>query len=199
MSAKHIRFLTFAVFIALGPALQSTKADAIFTFETDPAGLAAPFSNTVNGLTATFSGSATVCSSAGLFTSLSGNVLIQSLCGPSTETGTLSISFSSSVNGVSLNYATAGGAGTLNLTAYQNATQVGTINFVSAVPSGFFNGEGIAAFSGIFNRVTLTGASLIALDNINASTVPEPSSLAVLSGVLSLFGAFIAKKAIRKA
>ncbi|MFL6464090.1 MAG: PEP-CTERM sorting domain-containing protein [Bryobacteraceae bacterium] len=191
----------FAIsFALLFSGVQSVKADAIFNFESTAQNTHTPFTDTVNGLSATFSGSASVCPSDGLFQSLSGNVLIQGLipCGLSTESGPLPISFSSDLTGISFNFGTAGGTGTLTLTAFANATSVGTATFTSTLPSGRFNGEGIASFSGTFNRLTLTSSNLLALDNINASTstaaVPEPASFATIAAGIGLLAAFVRRK-----
>ena len=173
------------------------QADALFDFEANAVNTATPFTDTVNGLSATFGGQASVCDSGGLFQSLSGNVLIQNLCGPPTESGPLSLSFSANLTGIMFNFATAGGTGTVTLAAFENATAVGSVNFTSTVPSGFLNGEGVASFSGTFNRLTLTGNSLLAMDNVNARTtalVPEPTALATVLAGMGLLATFARKQ-----
>ena len=191
----------FAVsFALLFSGAQSASADAIFDFEANAPNTSTPVTSTVNSLSATFSGSASVCASDGLFQSLSGNILIQSLvpCGLSTESGPLSISFSSNLTSVSLNFATAGGTGTLALAAFENAASAGTANFTSTLPSGKSNGEGIASFSGTFNRLTLTSSNLLAIDNVNSITatspVPEPASLATIAVGIGVLAAFARRK-----
>jgi len=162
---------------------------ALYTFEDIAPATSAPFTTTVAGLSATFVGSASVCDSAGLFASLNGNVLIQGLCGTLTQTGPLSISFSSDIVSLSLNFATAGSASVLTLAAFENTTPVGTAAFNSIISPARFNGEGVVAFAGAFNRVTLTSANLLAIDNVNAvNVVPEPASMAMLMiGLAGLF------------
>jgi hypothetical protein len=181
--------------------VRSANADAIFNFEAIAPTTSTPFTDTVNGLSATFGGQASVCNpgiSGVSFQSLSGNVLIQqSLCGSSSESGPLTITFSSSLTGISLNFGTAGGTGSLILAAFEEAASVGTASFPSTLSAGQFNGEGIASFSGTFNRLTLTSSRPLALDNINATTgtapVPEPASLATLAGGVGLLAAFVRK------
>jgi hypothetical protein len=153
---------------------------ATFTFEADTVGLTTPFTDTVAGLSATFGGSASVCAGIGLFVSLTGNVLIQAFCGPLNQTGQLSIDFSSSLSHIDLNFATAGGLNTLTLSAFQGGTAVGSSNFPSAIPAGHVNGEGTASFNGTFNRVVLSTTGLLALDNVNATAVPEPATTGTL-------------------
>ena len=196
MSLSRIAFLFATPLALLFSGVQSANADAIFDFEANMPNTALPLTDTVNGLSATFGGSASVCASGGLFQSLSGNLLIQSYCGPSTESGPLTISFSSNLTGISFNFANAGGTSTLTLAAFENATSVGTASFSSTLPSGRFNGEGLASFSGTFNRLTLTSGALLALDNINASTTatPEPASFATVAAGIGLLAAFARKR-----
>ena len=195
MTISRAASLFTVSFALLFSGIQSAKADAIFNFEADALGTRAPFTDAVNGLSATFGGLASVCDSTGLFQSLSGRVLIQNLCG-SSESGPLTISFSSTLTGISFNFANAGGTSTLTLAAFENTTPVGTATFTSTLPPGRFNGEGLANFSGTFNRLTLTSGALLALDNINASTtaVPEPTSFATIAAGLTLLAAFARKR-----
>lgn len=165
----------------------TAQADALFDFEANAPNTPAPFIDTVNGLSATFGGQASVCNSLGIFQSLSGNVLVQNLCGPSTESGPLTLSFSTNLTGLAFNFATAGGVGTVTLAAFENNAAVGSVNFTSTLPTGLLNGEGTASFAGTFNRLTLTSDALLAMDNVNARTtapVPEPAAFAsVLTGM----------------
>jgi hypothetical protein len=105
-----------AMAAALVPAAaQATLFDqaAFFDFENIAAGTPLPFTETLNGLSATFTGNASICASGGLFVTLTGNVSIQELCSPNTQTGPLGISFSEDLSSVSFDFATAGVAGTL--------------------------------------------------------------------------------------
>jgi len=174
MSHVACRVTIFAVSLYASTVVQA--AVVTFDFEADAVGKTTPFTDTVGGLSATFGGSASVCASSNLFVSLTGNVLIQAFCGPVSQSGPLSIDFSSDLSHFDLNFATAGGAGILTLSALENSTAVGTATFTSAVPAGHFNGEGTASFNGTFNRVVLSTSGFLALDNANATVtaVPEP-------------------------
>jgi hypothetical protein len=158
-------------------------ADSIFTFETNSQGQTGPFTDTVGGLSATFTGQASVCNITGLgFVMLSGNALIQDFC-VAGQSGPLSVSFSGNLSSISLDFATAGGAGTLTLNAFENGAAAGTSTFSSSVPPAGFDGEGLASFSGLFNSLTLTSSDVLALDNVDAALAstttgtPEPSSI----------------------
>lgn len=168
-------------------------ASSVFTFEANAPNTATPFTDTLNGLSATFSGKASVCNSDGLFQSLSGNVLVQQICGPATESGPFYVLFSENLAGIKLDFATVGGPSTLTLTAFENATIVGSFNFISSVPSGLANGEGLASFSETFNRLSFTANTLLAIDNINALTtapVPKPAPFSMVLAGAALLAAF---------
>jgi hypothetical protein len=180
-----------AMAAALVPAAaQATlyNQTAVFDFEDIAAGTPLPFSDTVNGLTATVTGSASVCAAGGLFVTLSGNVEIQDLCNnPANgdQSGPLGIAFSEDLSSVSLDFATAGVAGTLTVQAFENGNLVSTSVFDTTIPAGFFSGEGLASVAGMFNSLTLTSSSLLAIDNISTPAVPEPASIAVLGAALA--------------
>ena len=178
--------------LATAPA----NADAIFNFENIAAGTVAPFTDTVNGLTASVSGPISVCNIASLnFATLSGNALVQGFCTPG-QLGAITIGFSSNLSSVSLDFATAGRPSEpFTLQAFEGSTPVGSLVTVnSSVPPGNPpNGEGVISFSGTFNSIVLNtvGATPgsqggpFAVDNINAVTattgVPEPASLSMLA------------------
>ncbi len=186
---RALSMVSFALLIATVPL----RADAIFNFNNVTAGTRAPFTSTVDGLSATVSGAASVCDvTTAHFSSLTGNALIQDLCNPP-QNGSIGIAFSSNLSKMSFNFATAfSPSGTLTIKTFENSTLLGTSVFSSAVPPGNFpNGEGIASISGLFNNILLTPSSILAVDNINAavaaSAVPEPGSLWTLLGGLVIF------------
>ena len=174
--------------LVMAAALVPVAAQAtLFDFENVAAGTPLPFTIIENGLSATFTGAASVCASGGLFATLSGNVSIQEFCSANAQTGPLGISFSQDLSSASFDFATAGAAGTLTVQAFENGNLVSTSVFDTTVPAGQFSGEGFASVSGIFNSLTLTSASLLAIDNISTPAVPEPISIALLgTGLASL-------------
>jgi hypothetical protein len=180
--------------LAMAAALVPAAAQAtLFDFENIASGTvitdATPLIDTVGGLTATFTGSASVCASGGLFVSLTGNVEVQELCTAGNQTGPLKISFSSDLSSVSLDFATVAGPGALTVQALENGTAVSTSTFNSTVPPGNSNGEGFASVFGTFDMLVLTGGSgaLLAIDNIStpAAAAPEPASIALLGAGLA--------------
>jgi hypothetical protein len=185
----RIGTLSVAVFAFAFFTAQYTKADALFDFETNAAGTPTPFTNTINGLSATFGGSARVCDSQGFFQSLSGQILIQNFCGSSSDSGPLTISFSSPLTAMSFDFAVAGPNGTLSLSAFLGGTPVGGSDFGTTLPPGLFNGEGVANFSETFDSVQLSSDLFLAVDNVDASTtpVPEPGVSLLLSAVIAVF------------
>jgi len=180
-----------AMAAALGPAAAHATlftGTALFNFEDIAAGTPLPVSDTVNGLTATFTGNASICAVGGLFVTLSGNAEIQQFCGPNTETGPLGISFSEDLSSVSFNFATVGGVNSLTVEALENGNPVSTSTFTSSIPPGLFADEGFASVFGTFNMLVLTGGSadtLLAIDNISTPAVPEPASIGLLGTALA--------------
>lgn len=164
------------------------SADSIFNFNSDTTGKTTPFTDTVGGLSATFTGKASVCDISTLgFVSLSGNALIQSYC-VNDQSGPISTAFSANLSSVSFDFATAGGGASVTFSAYENGSLVGTLALSSSVPPGHYNGEGFADFSGVFNSFTLSSSDLLAIDNIDAVTpAPEPVGLAGIGLGIGLF------------
>jgi len=182
------------MYLILIPALAAVVANprvasaaSIYNFDSDTPGTVTPFVDTNNGLAATFGGGAAVCDVTGFFDTLSGNALIQNLC-VAEGSGPLSIAFGSDVSSISFDFATAGGANTDTLTAFEGMTTVGSATFSSTVPGGGFDGEGFASLSGVFNSITFSSntGDLLAIDNVNATATPEPSTLTLLIAPLGL-------------
>lgn len=188
---KFMRLPFMVVAAVLFSATLSARADAVYNFESTPSGTALPLALTSNGITANFTGSASVCTAAAFgisFTLLSGNVLIQNLCSANSA-GPIGIGFSQTLNSLSFDYATAQSSSPLTVTLFDGATQVGSEIFTPTLVDGFGNGEGVASITGIFTSVTLTDSHLLALDNFDAVATPEPSSFAFLgTGLLGLAG-----------
>jgi hypothetical protein len=173
---------------------QSLSADPTFDFETTLPGTATPFTNTVSGLSATFSSSGDpggFAVMATFFQALTGNVLINP--GPAgLDNLVLTIVFSIPQTNISMDFATNSPAGVpFNLDAFNGASAVGSASATGAIPSGFLFPEGVISFSGpAFNRVVLSSPALdFAVDNVSVSTtaIPEPGSLMLLiAGAISI-------------
>ena len=181
-------WITSACAFVMAAALVPGAAQAtLFDFENIAAGTPFPFSNTVNGLTANFSGQASVCNTGGIFVTLAGNTSIQQFCNnPANgdQTGSLTIGFSSDLSSVSFNFATLGGNSTITVQALENGSLVSTATFNASVPPGQLVDEGFASVFGTFNMLVLIGGggALLAIDNISApAATPEPASFALLS------------------
>lgn len=173
-----MRLLAALAAFALLSGSLAARADSVFNFDSSPAHSELPLSITSNGLTATFTGGGEVCPSANMFGSLSGKVLIQDLCG--NAQGNLAVSFDQNLSSLSFDFATAYTNSPLTVDFFENGTQMWQTIFTAGSGPNF--PEGVATGAGLFNSITLSDSSPIAIDNLVAvtATTPEPSSLGLL-------------------
>jgi hypothetical protein len=189
MFRKSLRFV-----LAASTLCAAASASTIFNFDGDSLGTSTTFTDTVNGLSATFSSAAdpggfVVYSS--IFETLTGNVLGDP--GPAAANNlALTVDFTQPLSALTLNFATDDFASPspFTLTAYDNGTLVGSTTSSGSFLSGFTFPEGEIAFAGNpFNQVVLSStATDFAVDNLNVITVaPEPAEFGLIgTGLLAL-------------
>jgi hypothetical protein len=186
------KILQCAVLVGFGAMAHGAT---VFNFDADTPGTATAFTDTVDGLSATFSSSADpggFLVGSSFYATLSGNVLGD----PGvafTPNVTLTIDFSSNLTGLSLLFATSdlGTPSPLTLTTFEGNAQVGSTSVTGTVPNGFLFPEGsIGVLGGPFNRVVVSStAQFFAVDSIAAApaTVPEPATELLLGvGLVAL-------------
>jgi hypothetical protein len=184
ISTKSIPLAILACFLCAG----SSHAASIFDFENNSIGTATGFTDTVGGLSATFSsngdpGGFVVYPS--VFQTLTGNVLGDP--GPAQQDNlTLTVAFNESLSAVVLDFATSDFStpSPLTLDAYFNGSLVGTTTQVGQFLQGGTFPEGEIAYTGLFNSFTLSStATDFAVDNIaaQATVTPEPGTLPILA------------------
>lgn len=197
------------LFLAAGVLSAAANATTVFNFDGDTLDSSTTFTDTVNGLSATFSSTAdpggfVVYQS--FFETLTGNVLGDP--GPAGQDNlALSVNFSQNLSAVVLDFATSDFVtpSPLTLTAYENSTLVGSNTLPGMFLPGFTFPEGEIAFDGaIFNQIVVSStATDFAVDNINvlpATATPEPASCALLgAGLLALGIPALRRKSARKA
>jgi hypothetical protein len=170
----------------------AANAGAIFNFDGDSLGTATGFTDTANGISATFSSAADpggFVVYASMFETLTGNVLGDP--GPAEQDGlNLNISFSQDLQAITLDFATDDfiTPSPFTITAFENSTQVGTATSTGEFLSGFTFPEGEITFAGgPFNQVVLSSTAMdFAVDNINVIAAPEPGTFALLGASLLL-------------
>jgi hypothetical protein len=173
------------------------NAATIFNFDTDNPGAVTTFTDTVNGLSATFSSSADpggfVIYQTDVFDTLTGNVLGEP--GPAgMDNLALDIHFDKDLSAIALNFVTTdfNTPSPFTVTAYRNSTLVGSNTLPGQFIPGFPFPEGEIPFAGgPFNNVVLTStATDFAVDNIAvaAATAPEPGTLVLVGAGLMIVG-----------
>lgn len=184
---------TLRIFLACGAFCAAANASTIFNFDNDSLGTATNFTDTVNGLSATFSSSAdpggfVVYQS--FFETLTGNVLGDP--GPAGLDGlNLDINFSQNLAAATLDFATAdfGTPSPLTLTAYEGSTMVGSYTSTGQYLDGFTFPEGEISFAGqTFNQLVVSSSAMdFAVDNINVTPSPEPAAFSLFAvGLLAM-------------
>jgi hypothetical protein len=171
----------------------AANASTIFNFDDDTLGTSTTFTDTVDGLSATFSSSADPGGFVvypSMFETLTGNVLGDP--GPASANNLdLDINFSQNLSAITLDFATADFStpSPFTLTAYENNTLVGSDTSTGQFLSGFTFPEGEISFDGTFNNVVLSStAADFAVDNIDVirmAEAPEPGDVSLL--VIGLF------------
>jgi hypothetical protein len=188
-----VRWAALATGLAWAVPAAATPVAATFNFDADTQGTATSFSDTVNGLTATFAGSsdpgAFVVAHHAFWASLSGNDL--ETAGVHSN-AVLAIRLSAPVQTLSLDFALLS-AGFLNWTLLSGGTG-GAVVASGSTPAmpvvGHLYPEGLLSYSDLrFDTVVLTGldTAAFAIDNVSVDA-SEPASLALLGGGLAGLG-----------
>jgi hypothetical protein len=172
----------------------AANASIVFNFDGDSIGTSTTFTDTVGGLSATFSGSADPGGFVvypTMFETLTGNVLGDP--GPAfMDNLALDVSFSQDLSAIELDFATSDFVtpSLFTLNVYENSDLVGSVSSTGQFLPGFTFPEGEIAFDGAaFNNVVISSAATdFAVDNINVATAPEPGTLAAFGIGLVLLG-----------
>ncbi len=178
-----------------------------FDFDSDALGTSTTFTDTIGGLSATFSSSADPGGFVvypTFFDTLTGNVLGDP--GPAFAFNIpLDVNFSQDLSAITLDFATGDFTtpSPFTITAYENSTMVGSSTSTGQFLPGFDFPEGEITFDGgTFNNVVISTPSLtFAVDNVQVlpATAPEPGTFAMLAaGVcLSYLGVMRRRKSPR--
>lgn len=191
------------------PALlvgMTANASIIFDFDQDAPGTSTTFTDTVNGLSATFSSSADPGGFVvypTIFETLTGNVLGDP--GPAfADNINLDVNFSQNLSAIELNFATADfiTPSPFTLTAYENSAMVGSVTSTGQFLAGSPFPESEIAFEGAnFDQVVFSStAADFAIDNVNvtSATAPEPGTFGLLIGGLLLSGISMIRRRVNR-
>jgi hypothetical protein len=167
-----------------------------FDFDSDTLGTSTTFTDTADGLSATFSSSADPGGFVvfpTMFETLTGNVLGDP--GPASASNiALDVSFTKNLSAITLDFATADFVtpSPFTITAYENSKLVGSGTSTGEFLPGFTFPEGEITFEGgNFNNIVLSTPSPdFAVDNIQVltATAPEPGTLTLFAAGLVLSG-----------
>ncbi len=191
------------LFLAAGAFCVAANASTVFNFDTDNLGTFTNFTDTVGGLSATFSSAADPGGFVvypSIFDTLTGNVLGDP--GPAgLDNLALNIAFSQNIAAVTLDFATADFStpSPLTLSAYEGSNLVGSISATGSVPGGFSFPEGAVSFSGgAFDQLVISSTALdFAVDNISVTPTPEPTAIPLLGAGLVLGVAALRRRSLR--
>jgi len=184
----------------------AANASIVFNFDGDSLGASTTFTDTVDGLSATFSSSADPGGFVvypTMFETLTGNVLGDP--GPAfADNLALDVGFSENLSAIELDFATSDfiTPSPFTVTAYENSALVGSTTSTGQFLSGFNFPEGEIAFAGAaFNQVVISSAATdFAVDNINVNPTPEPGTLTSIGAglLLLVIGSVRRRKAARE-
>jgi hypothetical protein len=178
-----------------------------FNFDSDTVGTATVFTDTVGGLSATFSSSGDPGGfgvEPTFFSTLTGNALLDP--GPAGANNlTLDIVFSAPQSGIIMDFATNSEAGVpFDVSALNNGSGVGSSSATGSIPGGFLFPEGVITFnSAVFNEVVLSAPAALdfAIDNVTVTAAaPEPGSISLLGfglSCLAVIRAFARSKSVQ--